>query len=86
MTIVTLSTKGQLVIPREIREARGWSAGTKLELCVEAAGVTLREPGAAPKTDLRAGFGLLAPPPRRLDDAALSAAVDAMVAERWGGQ
>ena len=36
MTKTRLSTKGQLIIPKDIRERHGWRAGT--ELAVEEAG------------------------------------------------
>lgn len=48
MTTVTttLSSKGQIVIPKEIRDALHWEAGTRLTLVPGASGVTLR---AVPK-------------------------------------
>ena len=39
---ITLSSKGQVVIPKEIREALHWDAGTELTLVSSAHGVTLR--------------------------------------------
>ena len=49
---VRLSTKGQLVVPREIRERHGWSAG--VELVFEDSGdrVVLREVHEIPETRL----------------------------------
>lgn len=41
-TTVTLSSKGQLVIPKDIRDALHWEAGTRLILVATAAGVTLQ--------------------------------------------
>ncbi|THF56244.1 AbrB/MazE/SpoVT family DNA-binding domain-containing protein [Pseudothauera rhizosphaerae] len=38
----TLSSKGQIVIPKEIREALHWEAGTQLTLVSSASGVTLK--------------------------------------------
>lgn len=43
---ITLSTKGQVVIPKEIRDKLHWEAGTELTLTANASGVTLK---AAPK-------------------------------------
>ncbi|NEV64411.1 AbrB/MazE/SpoVT family DNA-binding domain-containing protein [Thiorhodococcus minor] len=51
---ITLSSKGQLVIPKEIRDALQWEAGAQLTLVATASGVTIQ---AAPH---RTG--------RRLDD------------------
>ena len=47
-----LSTKGQLIIPKEIRDRHGWTPG--IELIVEDHGdsVTLRRAGELPETTL----------------------------------
>lgn len=37
-----LSSKGQVVLPKEIRAKRGWSAGTELEVEDTPTGVLLR--------------------------------------------
>jgi AbrB family looped-hinge helix DNA binding protein len=39
---ITLSSKGQVVIPKEIREALHWEAGTELTLVSNASGVTIK--------------------------------------------
>lgn len=43
---ITLSSKGQIVIPKEIRDQLHWHAGTQLSLLSSASGVTLK---AVPK-------------------------------------
>lgn len=43
---ITLSSKGQVVIPKEIRDELHWEVGTELTLVSNASGVTLK---AAPK-------------------------------------
>ena len=43
---VTLSTKGQVVIPKDIRDALHWEAGTELTVTPAGNGVMLK---AAPK-------------------------------------
>ena len=43
---VTLSSKGQIVIPKEIREQLHWHAGTQVTLLAGPSGITLK---AAPK-------------------------------------
>jgi AbrB family looped-hinge helix DNA binding protein len=43
---ITLSSKGQVVIPKEIRDELHWEAGTQISLVSSASGVTLR---AVPK-------------------------------------
>jgi AbrB family looped-hinge helix DNA binding protein len=37
-----LSTKGRVILPKAVRDARRWGAGTKLEVEVTADGVLLR--------------------------------------------
>jgi len=39
---ITLSSKGQVVIPKEIREELHWDAGTELTLVSNASGVTIK--------------------------------------------
>lgn len=41
MASVKPSTKGQIVIPKEIREAKDWSPGTEFEVILTEAGVLL---------------------------------------------
>jgi AbrB family looped-hinge helix DNA binding protein len=49
---VRLSTKGQLVVPKEIRERHGWSAGDELIFEDEGDRVILRQVEDLPVTDL----------------------------------
>jgi AbrB family looped-hinge helix DNA binding protein len=39
---ITLSSKGQVVIPKEIRDELHWDAGTELSLVSSASGITLK--------------------------------------------
>lgn len=48
MITTTLSTKGQIIIPKEIRERRGWGAGLSLEVVEEGDNLILR-PVRAPR-------------------------------------
>lgn len=50
MAKTTLSTKGQIIIPKEIRERRGWAAGLTLEVEERGDGVVLRPARALPRT------------------------------------
>ncbi len=43
---IKLSTKGQIVIPKEIRDELSWQAGTELTLVTTSSGIMLK---AAPK-------------------------------------
>ncbi|NOT12653.1 MAG: AbrB/MazE/SpoVT family DNA-binding domain-containing protein [Methylococcaceae bacterium] len=42
VAIIKLSSKGQIVIPKEIRDALHWQAGTQLTLVSSVSGVTLK--------------------------------------------
>ena len=47
-----LSTKGQLIIPRDLRQRLGWHPGTELEVEERDGGVVLRLPIDLPETSL----------------------------------
>ncbi len=57
MPNTTLSSKGQVIIPKEVRTAHQWSAGT--EFIVEDLGhaILLRPRSPFPPTNLGAGLG-----------------------------
>jgi AbrB family looped-hinge helix DNA binding protein len=43
MTEITVSSKGQVVLPKELRDKYGWKAGTKLTVSERSGEVALRE-------------------------------------------
>lgn len=47
-----LSTKGQVIIPKAIRERHGWRPGTELEVEEQGDAVVLRPSGQLPATTL----------------------------------
>ena len=53
----TLSTKGQVVVPKAIRQSRKWSPGTKLVVEETEAGVLLKAAPLFPATDIKSAFG-----------------------------
>ena len=59
MATTTLSTKGQIIIPKEIRERRGWAAGLTLEVEERGEGIVLRPARALPKTRIDDLLGCL---------------------------
>lgn len=63
----TVSTKGQVILPKAVRERRDWNAGTRLLVEDTADGVLLRRAPAFAPTRAAEVFGML---PRR--DAAKS--------------
>jgi AbrB family looped-hinge helix DNA binding protein len=75
----TMSTKGQVILPKTIREQRHWSAGTRLVVENTADGVLLKAAPAFAPTRPEDVFGCLASsgPPKTLEemDAGIAAAV-----------
>lgn len=59
MSTTTLSTKGQVIIPKEIRERRGWGAGLALEVEEQGDAIVLRPISALPKTTVGDLLGCL---------------------------
>ena len=51
-TTILLSSKGQVVIPKSIRDALHWQTGTKLSLLANASGITLRALPTKPRNSL----------------------------------
>lgn len=72
MTTLTVSSKGQIVLPIALRRRLGLSAGAQMTVVEEPDGVRLQVQRAVPRTDVAAMAGLLtARPsgkPRRLQD------------------
>ena len=66
----TLSTKGQVILPKAIRDQRHWPAGTKLIVEETPEGVLLKSMPVFASTDMAAVFGSLRPtgPALSIDD------------------
>ncbi|WP_449473004.1 AbrB/MazE/SpoVT family DNA-binding domain-containing protein [Sphingobium chungangianum] len=62
----TVSTKGQVILPKSIRDHRHWPAGTKLVVEETSEGVLLKPLPIFPPTDINAVFGSLSPAKRAL--------------------
>lgn len=65
-----LSTKGQLIIPKDIRERHGWNPGVELEIEDHGDHVVLRLAEDLPRTSLDDILGCMAyqGPARTLED------------------
>ncbi len=59
METTRLSTKGQLVLPKGLREARGWGPGTEFTVRETDAGVLLRPVLSVPETTIDEVVGCL---------------------------
>jgi antitoxin PrlF len=72
MSILTVSSKGQIVLPAELRRRLGMGAGAKIEALEEADGLKLRVVRPVEKADISAFAGMIKIPsggtPRRLED------------------
>jgi AbrB family looped-hinge helix DNA binding protein len=55
----TVSTKGQVILPKAIRQRRDWSPGTRLVVEETADGVILRRAPIFPRTRPEDVFGML---------------------------
>ena len=55
----TLSTKGQLILPKAVRDRRGWTSGDRLVVEERPEGVLLRREPTLPPTRLEDVAGML---------------------------
>lgn len=56
MQTTLLSSKGQVIIPKMLRVARHWGAGTRLEVQDTPEGILLKHIAPTHKTDLKSGL------------------------------
>ena len=84
MPTTTLSTKGQVILPKPVRDARNWGPGTRLTVEEVPEGVLLRavETRFFPATTIDEVFGKLKHkgPPVTIEE--MDAAVAAEIADR----
>jgi AbrB family looped-hinge helix DNA binding protein len=83
MDIVRLSTKGQIVIPSELRARRHWEAGTELIVEEQGDALVLRPAKPFAPTRVEEGLGCTGyrGPAKSVDD--MNAAIDASLREHW---
>ena len=55
-----ISTKGQVILPKAIRDKRHWPAGTRLTVEDTAEGILLKSAPVFPATSVEGVFGALA--------------------------
>jgi antitoxin PrlF len=72
MTTVTVSDKGQVVIPAAIRRGLGIKAGTELEFELDGSEIRVSLRHSVPAASIEDGYGMLraksSAKPRRLED------------------
>ncbi|MDR0780519.1 MAG: AbrB/MazE/SpoVT family DNA-binding domain-containing protein [Pseudomonadales bacterium] len=57
--VAVVSTKGQVILPKAIRDQRHWASGTRLVVENTADGVLLRPMPVFPPSSIKAVFGSL---------------------------
>lgn len=79
-----LSTKGQIVIPKELRERHGWAPGTELMIEDRGDAVILRAAKPFPETRVEDGVGCTGyrGPPKSVEE--MNAGIDAALRRDWG--
>ena len=72
MPTLSVSSKGQIVLPAALRRRLGMGAGARIEVLEESDGLKLRVIRAVPRADLTGMAGMVKAPargvPRRLED------------------
>jgi AbrB family looped-hinge helix DNA binding protein len=83
METTKLSSKGQVVLPKSVRDEHGWPPGTEFEVESTADGVRLRAKAPFPRTELGQVFGsaAYAGPVKTLEE--MNDGVRAAVARRY---
>jgi AbrB family looped-hinge helix DNA binding protein len=79
----SVSTKGQVVLPKTIREAKGWAAGTKLVVEATRDGVLLRPVSPFAPTKVEDVFGSLSRHGKQLSDEDIEKALHAAAKRRY---
>jgi len=82
METTRLSTKGQIILPKAIRESHKWGPGTEFTVEETADGVLLRPSRYFPKTRVEDVYGCLAGPEKRKSIAEMDEAITHEVRRR----
>jgi len=78
-----VSTKGQVILPKAIRDSKGWGAGKELIVEETRDGVTLRSARPFAATKPEEVFGSLSHHGKRLSDAEIKRALRAAAKRRY---
>jgi AbrB family looped-hinge helix DNA binding protein len=82
METTRLSTKGQVILPKDIRDARAWRPGTEFTVEEAGDGIVLRPAERFPESDLAEVAGCLRSKARPKTPAQMSAAIGREVRRR----
>ncbi len=86
METTRLSSKGQVIIPKAIRDARRWEAGLELAVVETPDGILLKPSAPFPATRLDEVAGLLRGRVTPRSDAEIGAALRRDLRKRWRGR
>jgi AbrB family looped-hinge helix DNA binding protein len=75
METTRLSTKGQIILPKGIRDSRAWGPGTEFEVEETGDGILLRPAARFPDTNLEEVAGSLRSSRKSTTPAQMSAAI-----------
>lgn len=78
-----LSSKGQLIIPKRVRQAHGWSSGMEFSVIDTSEGVLLRPETSFPVTTIEEVAGCLPYKGSRKSDEDVRRALKRAAKERW---
>jgi AbrB family looped-hinge helix DNA binding protein len=79
-----LSTRGQLVLPKALRDRRGWRAGDTFVVEDRPDGVLIREAADDAPSRVEDVFGCLGPAKQRVSIEDMNSAPGDYVRRRWG--
>ena len=79
----TVSTKGQVILPKAIRDGKGWGAGQRLVVETTREGVLLRSASPFPPTKPEDVFGRLHGRGKHLNDEDIEKALRAAAKRRY---
>ena len=82
METTRLSTKGQIILPKGIRDSRAWGPGTEFTVEETGEGILLRPAARFSNTNLEEGAGCLRSKRKSKTPAAMGAAIDREVNRR----
>lgn len=86
METATLSSKGQVVIPKPIRDAHRWKAGIRLVVEDSADGILIRPAHSFPKTELTQGVGCAGYKGPTVSIETMKSVVDQAIRKEWSGR
>jgi AbrB family looped-hinge helix DNA binding protein len=84
MKTTKISSKGQVVLPKSLRESQKWDSGTELAVEIKDEGIFLRELNPFPETNVDRVFGCLKYKGKARKVAEMNKAIDKEARRRRG--